>query len=160
MKIRELMTRNVACIRCEDCLSSAAQLMWDCDCGAVPVLDSTGCVVGMITDRDICMAAWSKDRPLSSIAVSDAMSKTLYHCTPEDTVSFVENLMRSKQIRRIPVLAKDGSLAGIVSLADIVMHSQNVGTRAAAHELAPHEVTTTLANICQPRPSSLGNARA
>jgi CBS domain-containing protein len=150
MKVLDLMTKDVACVRDTDPLSTAAQLMWDCDCGAVPVIDSSEQVVGMITDRDICMATWSRNCPPSDIPVSAAMSRELFHCSPDSSVSAAENLMRSRQVRRIPVLDPNRRLAGILSLADIARRADSVGLRAAPSELQPMEIATTLANICQP----------
>src|SRR5687768_2334487 len=118
MKVTDLMTRKVACVRADEPLSSAAKLMWDCDCGAVPVIDGSDRVVGMITDRDICMATWSRDQAPSGISVHQAMSEELHQCSPDASVATAEGLMRSKQIRRIPVVDENQRLAGILSLAD------------------------------------------
>jgi predicted transcriptional regulator len=126
--------------------------MWACDCGAIPVTEmGTGHVIGMITDRDICMATWSREQAPISLAVSDAMSRELFSCSPDDDVATVENLMRDKQIRRVPVLDDERRLVGILSIADIATESQRGGALASS-ELASDEIATTLANICQPRP--------
>lgn len=152
MKVKQLMTTNVACVRKSDPSSVAAQIMWDCDCGSVPVKeDDSERVVGMITDRDICIATWSRDCAPSAIFVSDAASRELYACSPEASIASVQELMSSKQVRRLPVLDKDGQLVGIISLADIVTEGPNESTRTAASELGPAEVASTLRTICQPR---------
>jgi CBS domain-containing protein len=152
MKVSEVMTKRVAHVGRREPLSSAARLMWECDCGAVPVVDeASGKVVGMITDRDICISTWSKDRAPSAIAISEAMSSELYQCSPTDNVSFAEALMKSKQIRRVPVVDEEQKLVGILSLADIA-----TGARAGQmldNELAPTQIAATLANICR-RPAS------
>ncbi len=151
MKVRDLMTKNVASIRASEQLSAAAKLMWDCDCGALPVLDDMGVrTIGMLTDRDICMAAWMQDRPPSAIPVLHAMSQALVRCAPDDSISVAEDTMRSKQIRRLPVLDGDGRLVGIISLADIAREVERE-RRRGAREVAPDEVSTTLASICEPR---------
>jgi CBS domain-containing protein len=149
MKVSDLMTKHVATIRRDEPLSNAAQLMWDCDCGALPVLDNDERVVGMVTDRDICMASWSKDRSPSALRVSDAMSQALFHCAPHDSVAYAEGLLRSKQIRRLPVLDSEQRLQGILSLADIVRQGTTSEARTQA-ELAPGEITLTIAQICRP----------
>ncbi|HXT99949.1 MAG TPA: CBS domain-containing protein, partial [Polyangia bacterium] len=94
MKIRDLMTKQVASVRATDSTAVAARLMWDGDCGAVPVLDGEGRAIAMLTDRDICMAALMRDRAPSAIPVSDAMSRTLQSCGPDDAVSTAERMMR------------------------------------------------------------------
>lgn len=149
MKVRDLMTQSVASVSSDDCLSSAARMMWECDCGAIPVVRD-GRVLGMITDRDICMASWIRNQPLSEIGVADSMSRELFSCSPDDNVSVAERLMQSRQIRRLPVIDKEGRLIGILSLADIVRGSERTGGRGVS-DVSSSEVASTLATICQPR---------
>jgi CBS domain-containing protein len=158
MKVSELMSKDVASVRSDEPLSAPARLMWDCDCGAVPVIEASGDrVVGMITDRDICMACWSRDCPPSGIRVSDAMSRQLHHCAPEDTLTSAERLMRSQQVRRLPVLDPERRLLGILSLADIARQSQGGNGRKLGPDLAPEEVASTLAGISErPPPATAG----
>lgn len=163
MKVSELMSSNVSCCSSNDVLATAAQLMWDCDCGAVPVVDGENSrVVGMITDRDICMATWSQDRPPSQIAVRDAMSRELYTCNPGDSVAKAETLMREKQIRRLPVVANDGTLAGILSVADIVRNSDpgRPGKTKRDGAMGDSSVIDTLGVICAPRSTASATAAA
>ena len=79
MKVREVMTTKVEPCRPEDPLSKAAAIMWQQDCGCVPVIDENRKVVGMLTDRDICMATWMKGEPLQDLTVSIPMSKQASH---------------------------------------------------------------------------------
>jgi CBS domain-containing protein len=150
MKVKDLMTRDVACCRARDPASAAAKLMWERDCGALPVLDGDGkTVVGMVTDRDLCMGAWSRDCAPSQFLVADVMAKTLYSCAPDETLAAAEALMRTRQIRRVPVLDPGGELLGIVSIADIARHAaQEMGRPAGRLELK--ETLETLVNICEP----------
>jgi CBS domain-containing protein len=115
MKVKELMTTDVVSVNQTESLSEAARLMWERDCGAIPVLDIVSeRILGMITDRDICMALWSKDRPASTIRVSEVTSRGLYACNQDDSVTSAEKLMRMKQVRRIPVLDQHDELVGIL----------------------------------------------
>jgi CBS domain-containing protein len=156
MKVDMLMTREVASCQGDDPCSAAARLMWECDCGAVPVLDSERRMAGIITDRDICMATWMQDRPPSAIPISAVMARDLSVCSPNDTVETAERLMRTRQIRRLPVVDEDRRLIGILSLADIVRAADGAGARSEKLDrmdrVQPQEVTATLADICQPRP--------
>jgi len=147
MKIRDLMTKQVATVRATDSTAVAARLMWDCDCGAVPVLDGDGRVVAMITDRDICMASLMRDRAPSAVSVSEAMSRNLQSCGPDDAVSTAEKMMRTYQIRRIPIVDRDRRPVGMLSLADIVRATDRKKGRATK-EVAPAEIAGTLADIC------------
>ena len=149
MKISEIMTKNVTSIGKDESLSAAAQRMWDCDCGVIPVVDDQGRAVGMITDRDICMAAWSRDCAPSGLSVADAMSRELDACSPHDSLAYAESIMRSKQVRRIPVLDEERRVIGIVSLADIARRGEISKARSGDGALAPDAIAVTLANICQ-----------
>jgi CBS domain-containing protein len=148
MKVRDLMTSGVASIDSDDSLSSAARMMWECDCGVIPVTRA-GRVLGVITDRDICMASWIRNQPISELRVSDSMSRELFSCSPDDNVSVAERLMQSRQIRRLPVIDKEGHLVGILSLADIVRGTERAGRGVS--DVSSNEVASTLATICQPR---------
>jgi CBS domain-containing protein len=154
MRIRDLMTKQVASVRSGDSTAVAARLMWDCDCGVVPVIDDEGHTVAMITDRDICMAALMRDRAPSAIPVADAMSRDLQSCGPDDEVATAEELMRTHQIRRIPIVDRDRRPVGMLSLADIVRATDRKKGRSA-REVAPEEVAVTLADICAPPPREI-----
>jgi len=119
MKAREVMTRNAATCRSSDSLDRAAQLMWDHDCGCIPVVEDSGRLSGVITDRDICMAAYLQGRPLSEIPVFNVMSAEPLACSPDDSIESAEALMQRRQVRRVPV-TENGRLMGMLSLCDIV----------------------------------------
>ncbi len=86
MTVRELMTTPVISCTIGDTLGHAARLMWDHDCGAVPVLGAEGKLFGIVTDRDICMAAWTQGKELHAIPVTSAMSKQVYWCRDGEAV--------------------------------------------------------------------------
>jgi CBS domain-containing protein len=147
MRIEQLMSRNVQFCAADDTLEQAARAMWDNDCGCVPVCSTNGSphVVGMITDRDICMSALFGAKPLNELRVADAMSREVYVCRPSDSPTAVERLMRERQIRRIPVADESGRLLGIVSLADLARTGRRPTT-----DISETEVGETLAAICEP----------
>jgi CBS domain-containing protein len=149
MKIATLMTTNVATCRLDEPLSIAAERMWTRDCGVLPVVDTDETVVGMVTDRDICMSTWMNGCSPQALNVATAMSRSLHSCSPDDSLDSAEKLMRDNQIRRLPVVDRGGKLVGILSLADIVREAQRERTRGQK-EVALAEVTDTLANICEP----------
>jgi len=147
MLVAELMTRNTTSIRVDQTLAEAAQSMWDRDCGALPVLLEDGSrVIGMITDRDICMATWSRNCAPSALRVVDAMSQSLVHCSERDSIASAEALMQSKQIRRLPVVDDQARLVGVLSLADIARATQSarLPTNPGGDGIAK-----TLAGICK-----------
>jgi len=146
MIIQDVMTRDVCACGAEDTLSRAAQLMWECDCGCVPVFDRSGVVCGMVTDRDICMAAYTQGLPLHQIAVRTAMSPRLHACRPEATVEEAQTLMRRNKVRRAPIVDSD-HLVGIVSLSDLVVRAPHDRTQP---ELRPEVLMHTLEIISAP----------
>ena len=103
VQVKELMTVDVrACDPC-DSLAAAAIRMWSGDCGILPVVDG-GRVVGVITDRDICMALALGEAGANERAVSDVMSGAIYGCSPEDEVIEALGKMGRKKVRRLVVL--------------------------------------------------------
>jgi CBS domain-containing protein len=154
MNVEQLMTRALRTCTPTDTLAQAAAVMWDNDCGVVPVVDNEGRALAMITDRDICMAAYTQGRPLSEIPVSTASSKSLYAVRPNETLRTAEELMRAHKIRRLPVVDDQGHLVGVLSLNDLV---RRAGHRTG--DLGTNEVTRTLGAICQPNGSSPEEAR-
>src|SRR5690606_8688971 len=108
-----IMSKPVQCCGTDDPLSRAAQLMWEHDCGAVTVLGPGDAVVGIITDRDLCMAAYLQGRPLAEIPVRSAMSREVVACAPSDSIESVESLMQRRQVRRVPVIDERGHPVGM-----------------------------------------------
>jgi CBS domain-containing protein len=119
VKIEDIMTRDVRACLPDDTLATAAQIMWENDCGSVPVTDPDGRVIGIITDRDLAMAAHLQGVALRASRVSSAMARDVKCCTPRDTPATVQALMQQHKIRRVPVVDEHKHLLGIVSLGDL-----------------------------------------
>ena len=119
MNVAEIMTKNVASCRMGDSLNRAAQVMWEGRIGCLPVLDEGECVVGMLTDRDICMAAYTQGKRLDDIAATTSMSGPVQSCLPSATVEEAEDAMMAHAVHRLVVVDADGHLQGLVSLDDI-----------------------------------------
>lgn len=147
MQVQELMHAPVFSCDTQETMSAAAGLMWDHDCGVLPIVDGDGTVAGMITDRDICMAAYMKGRPLSELSVGDAMAKEVFSCHVDDAIEDVEKTMSRKQIRRMPVVDDDNRPVGLISLSDIVRHT----ARQKRDSSAQQQALSTLASISEPR---------
>jgi len=119
MKVEQIMNRNVKACRLQDSLNKAAQIMWEEPCGAVPVVDEQSRPVGFLTDRDICMAAYTQGKPLEALRVEMAMSRKVVLCRAEDDLGSAAQLMQQNRTRRIPVINPDGTLVGLLSLDDL-----------------------------------------
>lgn len=151
MHVEDIMTRQVTSCEPGDTLDRAATLMWDSDCGLLPVCakDGTDYLIGVITDRDVCMSALFQGKPLHEIQVSEAMASQVQICHRGDTLADAEVLMRKARLRRLPVVDEDGSLAGILTLADLAREAsreRSAGTR----NITEAEIGDTLAMICDP----------
>ena len=152
-RVRDVMTQQPRTCQPSDDLNHAAQLMWECDCGALPVVDASGRPIGMLTDRDICMAAYTRGLPLGELSVAGAMSGAPLTSKPTDTLRSVMDSMSRHQVRRVPVVSDDGRLVGIVSLADIARLAQ--APTVLSHE-ARVWVPGVLAGISEPSSAANG----
>jgi len=149
MKVADLMTKDVRTCTPEDSLSHAAKLMWEGDFGALPVVNPRGQVIGMLTDRDICMAAYTQGKDLASIPVSTAAARGLISAHPDYDLETASTLMEGASVRRLPVVDGDGAPLGILSLGDIArLHSvhRKPGT-------SPDVIARTLAAVSLPHES-------
>jgi CBS domain-containing protein len=120
MKVRDIMTSAFVSCQKETDIGTAARLMFEGRFGTLPVVDDHGTVAGIITDRDIAMAAATRRRNASHIAVHEAMSQHVRTCFADDELSAALKQMEEGRVRRLPVLGATGQLAGIVSLDDVV----------------------------------------
>jgi CBS domain-containing protein len=123
MKVKDIMTPNAKAIWLTESLADAAQIMWDNDCGVLPIIKDGRKVIGMITDRDICMAVVMRDTNPSSVSVEEVMCGQVYSVNTEDEIDQALETMQEHKIRRLPVLNDDGELEGIVSMNDVVLHA-------------------------------------
>ena len=145
MKVKDLMTTDVKHCGVETNLAAAAKIMWEGDCGAVPVTDERDRVVGVITDGDICIAAATRPRTEGEIPVKDVISKDLHTCSPGDDVRAALETMKTRKVRRLPVVEQGGRLAGIVTIHDIAVQSR---TRSA--DVSPESVLDAFIAITAP----------
>jgi CBS domain-containing protein len=127
MKVSECMTTGVEVVTPQQSMSEAAQFMLRADAGAMPVGDGDR-LIGMVTDRDIAVRGVAQglgpDTPVSQV-----MTEDLIYCYDDDDIENVAIQMSDAQVRRLPVLSRDGEkLVGIVSLGDL---SRSEGAEAA-----------------------------
>jgi len=130
MDIREVMTTSPRWCLPSDSASKAARIMKDIDAGLIPVVENAESrrLVGVVTDRDLCLEVIAESRNPDTVPVKDAMTRTLICCLPEDQMQKALDLMRENQVRRIPVVDQQGTLQGIVSMAD-VLHRADVSSK-------------------------------
>jgi CBS domain-containing protein len=146
MRVREAMTNRVESCSPETNLATVAGLMWEKDCGVLPVLDVSGKIIGMITDRDICIAVASRNRLASEIRVSDVMSSHVYSCRPDDDIEDALKIMEEGNVLRLPVISDDGELQGVLTIYSVVLHAGNDKSKKS-HSLSSERVVGTLKRI-------------
>lgn len=117
MKVHEIMSRDVKVAAPSDTIQSAARRMGDIDAGALPVSDGTT-LHGMITDRDIAIRAVGEGRSFDT-TVADVMTADVQFVFEDEDLKVAAEKMADLQIRRLPVLNRERSLVGIVSLGDL-----------------------------------------
>jgi CBS domain-containing protein len=144
MTVKELVTSDVKSCNPETDLARAAKIMWDYDCGVVPVVNDQRNVIGMITDRDICIAATTRSASPADIQVGDVMSREVHACSLGDDVRVALQTMKERRVRRLPVLDEQQRLAGIISMNDVVMEAE---CRRGA-DVSGEEFLVTLKAIC------------
>ncbi len=145
MKVFEVMTIEVGFCRLEDDLTNAAQIMWEKDCGIVPVVDSEKRVVGVITDRDICIAAATRNRQTSQIKASEMNFRAPVVCAMEDDLKDVLRRMRKYKVKRLCVTNQFKELLGVISLTDILLKA---GEKKSVRKL----IFSTLNALAKPAP--------
>lgn len=121
MKIKDIMTKDVATLNVEDSVEQAAQLMKEYNVGSVPVCRGEN-VVGIITDRDIAIRSVAEGDNSKNIKVKDIMSSNPATANPEMDIHEAARIMSERQVRRLPVV-DNNNLVGIVALGDLAVES-------------------------------------
>lgn len=145
MKVKDVMKTDVGFCSTEDSLMKTAELMRHRDCGVVPVVDEENRVVGMLTDRDLCLAVVARNRKASDVKTKDLIKGEAIVCSPDDKLEDALGKLRKNQIKRLAVIGADGELVGIISVSDILS-----GVRKDKN--LKKKIYATLKTIGKPRP--------
>jgi CBS domain-containing protein len=144
MQVQNLMTREPrTCTRATN-LAEAAALMLDADCGILPVVDDEAKLVGVVTDRDMYIALATRNRLASQVTVGEVTRGEVVTCGPDDDVQTALATMKQHHVRRLPVEGFGGTVAGIISMNDILLAAGKKGLRNV-------EIVDTLQAICAHR---------
>lgn len=158
MKVKDIMMGTPYYCQLETNLGSATELMWNANCGFLPVESADGKVIGVITDRDICIALGTRNRPAGEITVAEVLTGKLYSCSPDDDIHMALQTLKEATVRRLPVVAQNGTLVGVLSMDDILLRTEpsSVGKEP---ELSSDEVVRTFRSIRQRRAPEIVVAR-
>jgi len=149
MKVKEVMMRTAASCSRETNLGAAVEILWDRNCGILPIVDADQKVIGVVTDRDICIALGTRNRLPGDVTVGEVTSGKLFTCAPEDEIRTALSAMAQAKVRRLPVVRPDGKLEGILSMDDVVIHSEPRSGRGTS-ELSPEDVVEALKAVYRP----------
>lgn len=146
MKVHQIMTTSPEACGPETNVAAAVELLWNADCGVLPVVDAERRIVGIVTDRDICIALGTRNCRASELTVSDVMRTDVELCEAGTDVSNALRQMKQRRVRRLPVVDANGRLTGILSLDDAVLASATTGDA-----VRPAQLIETLQAVCARR---------
>ncbi len=148
LKVSQLMSRGISACTPDSALNEIALMMWEKDCGAIPVVDNDNKPVGIITDRDIAMGSALQHEASWNLTAQDITNgKGVFACSAEDDVHDALQLMRDKKIRRLPVVDNDGHLTGMLSLSDVIARA----TKTRKSKLSYEDTIVTLKSVSAQR---------
>ena len=139
MRCGDLMTSEVEVFREADTVQHVARRMRDFSFGFAPVCDRDGRPIGTLTDRDIALRLCADDLPARSTAVRDVMTRGAVTCLESDALEVAEQRMREHGKSRVMIVANDGRLVGVISLADIAKAEDDAHAAATLRALAARE---------------------
>jgi CBS domain-containing protein len=132
--------------------------MWNGDFGTLPVVDDDGKVIGMITDRDICIAAATRHQDIASINVGEVTTRQVQSCSPDMSIPEALKIFEKARVRRLPVVDKDHKLQGILSMADIIRYTAEVHDKKSSG-IFDADVVNSLKAICAPHAKATAAGR-
>lgn len=158
MRVEEVMSTPPRSVSPRDTLQDAARQMWRHGCGAVAVVDRDQ-VVGMLTDRDVCLAAMIQEASLDGLRVESAMTPVVYTCRAGEALRHVAAAMRDHHVRRLPVVDDAQHLVGMISIDDLAVAAA-LRQFAGDEALSAQEIATTFASVAAPRALDLQGLHA
>ena len=150
MRVRDVMMRTPASCNAQTNLAAAVEILWNRNCGFLPVANAEGKIIGVVTDRDICIALGTRNQLAGEVTVGDVISGKLFACQADDDVRTALATMAQEKVRRLPVIGADGKLEGILSMDDAVLHAE-ASHPGKASELSNEDVAVTLKKLYQPQ---------
>lgn len=119
-RVKDVCRREIKACGPDETLAEAAACMWTFDCGIMPVVDDERRLLGVVTDRDICMAVATRDQRASKLRVREVMTADLARCAPDEDLASALGKMARVQVRRLPVVDASGALLGMLSIGDVL----------------------------------------
>ena len=159
MKVKDVMMATPASCDSEANLGAAVEILWNRNCGILPVVNTKGKVIGVVTDRDLCIALGTRNRLPGEVTVSQVASAKVLTCKPDDDIREAMNTMAQARVRRLPVVNAEGILEGILSMDDVVLRSE-AEIAGKAPDLSFDAVVGTLKKLYRPELPEVVRRRA
>jgi CBS domain-containing protein len=146
MKVKDIMTQSAVCCSTKTNVGGAVELMWVRNCGMLPVIGPDNKLVGVVTDRDICIAMGTRNRLAGELSVGEIATKNVFTCKPEEEIHEALQTMANKHVRRLPVVNDKGILQGMLSMDDIITHG-DLHKWEGSCELSSEEIIRSLKQL-------------
>ena len=146
MKVKEIMTQSAVCCGSETNVGRAVELMWNRNVGTLPVVNNDGKLIGVVTDRDICIALGTRNRLPGDLTVGEIAIREVFTCKPNEDIHEALLEMAEHQVRRLPVVNDQGVPLGLLSMDDLIVHSE-LGKLRGACDLSSEEVAATMKKV-------------
>lgn len=146
MKVRDVMTQSAVCCNADTNVGAAVELLWVRNCGMLPVVGNDQKLLGVVTDRDICIAMGTRNRLPGEVTVGEIATQKVFTCKPDDEIHEALLTMAEKQVRRLPVVNKEGVPQGILSMDDIITHG-DLNKWEGCCELSAEEIIRALKRL-------------
>lgn len=146
MKVQDVMTKSPRYCTGGMNLAQATELLWEGGCGALPVIDESQKVIGILTDRDICIRLGTNNARPSDVTVAQAMSSKVATCRVDEEIHCALKRMAARKVRRLPVVSSGGKLEGMLCASELLLRARHDdGSRP---ELSVENVVSALRGIC------------
>jgi CBS domain-containing protein len=146
MKVKEVMTQSAVCCEPETNVGKAVEVMWSRNVGMLPVVDNQGKLIGVVTDRDICIALGTRNLLPGVLTVGEIAVREVFTCKPNEDIHEALSEMANHQVRRLPVVNDQGVPQGVLSMDDLIVHSE-LGKLRGACDLSSDEVAATMKRV-------------
>jgi CBS domain-containing protein len=146
MKVKEVMTQSAFCCSPDTNVGAAVELMWVRNCGMLPVVGMDRKLLGVVTDRDICIAMGTRNRLARDLTVGEIATRDVLTCRPDDEIHEALDTMANRHVRRLPVVNDEGVPLGILSMDDIIAHG-DLNKWEGCCELSSEEIIRSLKKL-------------
>ena len=158
MNVRDVMSPSAICCRRYINVGAAVELLWLHNCGMLPVTDQDDKLIGIVTDRDICIAMGTRNRLPGELTVGEIAITHVFTCKPDDEIHEALSTMAEKHVRRLPVVDEAGVPVGILSMDDIIAHG-DLNKWEGCCELSAEEIIRSLKRLYR-KPGSKEQVKA